>query len=85
MIRFLKVKKLKKKKSGDPLMDPPMTPDEMETELLDDRINENLDPRKDYFFASNHASAIDIPLAFAGIPNWLVSWYGLDARCRLKM
>jgi hypothetical protein len=41
-----KVKKLKKKKSGDPLMDPPMTPDEMETELLDDRINENLDPRK---------------------------------------
>lgn len=41
-----KVKKLKKKKSGDPLMDPPMTPDEMETELLDDRVNENLDPRK---------------------------------------
>ena len=29
-----KVKKLKKKKSGDPLMDPPMTPYEMETELL---------------------------------------------------
>ena len=26
-----------------------------------------------YFFVSNHASALDIPLAFAGIPNWLVS------------
>lgn len=26
-----------------------------------------------YFFTSNHASALDIPLAFAGIPNWLVS------------
>jgi len=34
---------------------------------------ENLDLRKNYFFASNHASAIDVPLAFAGIPNWLVS------------
>lgn len=28
---------------------------------------------KSYFFASNHASALDIPLAFAGIPIWLVS------------
>ena len=41
-----KVKRLKKKKSDDTLMDPPMTPDEMETELLDDRVNEELDPRK---------------------------------------
>jgi hypothetical protein len=41
-----KTKRLKKKKSGDPLMDPPLEPDEMETELLDDRINEELDPRK---------------------------------------
>ena len=37
---------LKKKKVGDPLMDPPLEPDEMETELLDDRVNEELDPRK---------------------------------------
>tara|TARA_B100001248_G_scaffold21688_1_gene14509 strand:- start:52 stop:582 length:531 start_codon:yes stop_codon:yes gene_type:complete len=41
-----KPKRLKKKKGGDPLMDPPMTPDEMETELLDDRENPELDPRK---------------------------------------
>ena len=41
-----KTKRLKKKKSNDPLMDPPLEPDEMETELLDDRINEELDPRK---------------------------------------
>ena len=41
-----KTKRLKKKKSSDPLMDPPLEPDEMETELLDDRINEELDPRK---------------------------------------
>ena len=41
-----KPKRLKKKKGGDPLMDPPMTPDEMETELLDDRGNPELDPRK---------------------------------------
>ncbi len=41
-----KPKRLKKKKDGDPLMDPPMTPDEMETELLDDRENPELDPRK---------------------------------------
>ena len=33
-------------------------------------INSNKTP---YFFTSNHASALDIPLAFAGIPNWLVS------------
>ena len=41
-----KVKKLKKKKSNDPLMNPPLEPDEMETELLDDRGNDELDPRK---------------------------------------
>jgi len=40
-----KTKRLKKKKSNDPL-DPPMTPDEMETELLDDRTNDELDPRR---------------------------------------
>lgn len=35
---------------------------------------ENLESNnKSYFFASNHASALDIPLAFAGIPIWLVS------------
>ena len=41
-----KTKRIKKKKNNDPLMDPPLEPDEMETELLDDRINEELDPRK---------------------------------------
>lgn len=41
-----KTKRLKKKKVGDPLMDPPLEPDEMETELLDDRENNELDPRK---------------------------------------
>ena len=41
-----KSKRLKKKKSGDPLMDPPLEPDEMETELLDDRENTELDPNK---------------------------------------
>ena len=41
-----KPKRLKKKKVSDPLMDPPLEPDEMETELLDDRTNEELNPRK---------------------------------------
>jgi hypothetical protein len=41
-----KSKRLKKKKVSDPLMDPPLEPDEMETELLDDRENAELDPRK---------------------------------------
>lgn len=41
-----KTKRLKKKKGDDPLMDPPLEPDEMETELLDDRENTELDPRK---------------------------------------
>jgi hypothetical protein len=40
-----KIKKLKKK-TGDPLMNSPLEPDEMETELLDDRQNNELDPRK---------------------------------------
>lgn len=40
-----KTKRLKKKKA-DPLFDPPMSPDEMETELLDDRQNAELDPRR---------------------------------------
>ena len=41
-----KTKRLKKKKGGDPLMTPPLEPDEMETELLDDRVNEELNPNK---------------------------------------
>ena len=41
-----KPKLIKKKKVGDPLMDPPLEPDEMETELLDDRTNEELNPNK---------------------------------------
>ena len=41
-----KSKRLKKKKVSDPLMDPPLEPDEMETELLDDRENPELNPNK---------------------------------------
>tara|TARA_B100001248_G_scaffold202415_1_gene156621 strand:- start:440 stop:994 length:555 start_codon:yes stop_codon:yes gene_type:complete len=41
-----KSKRLKKKKTEDPLFDAPLTPDEMETELLDDRPNPELDPNK---------------------------------------
>jgi len=33
---------------------------------------ENLDPNKNYIFAGNHTSALDIPLAFSGLPYWLV-------------
>jgi hypothetical protein len=41
-----KKKRLKKKGDEDPLFDPPLTPDEMETELLDDRSNPEIDPNK---------------------------------------
>ena len=41
-----KTKRLKKNKTEDPLFDSPLTPDEMETELLDDRSNPELDPNK---------------------------------------
>ena len=41
-----KTKRLKKKKSNDPLLDAPLEPDEMETELLDDKSNSELDPRR---------------------------------------
>ena len=41
-----KTKHLKQKKDVDPLMDPPMTPDEMETELLDNKENIELNPKK---------------------------------------
>ena len=41
-----KTKRLKKKKTEDPLFDSPLTPDEMETELLEDRPNTELDPNK---------------------------------------
>ena len=46
MVQKPKKTKRIKKKSGDPLMNQPMTPDEMETELLDDNNNTELDPRK---------------------------------------
>ena len=48
MVQKPKKKKLKRKKIKDPLMDPPLSPDEMDTELLDDDNNENeeLDPRR---------------------------------------
>ena len=32
-----------------------------------------LDPKGCYIFACNHASGYDIPLAFAGLPYWLIS------------
>ena len=41
-----KTKRLKKKKSNDPLLNSPLEPDEMETELLDDKPNSELDPRR---------------------------------------
>jgi len=41
-----KTRRIKKNKNTDPLMDPPLEPDEMETELLDDRTNEELNPNK---------------------------------------
>ena len=41
-----KTKRIKKNKNTDPLMNPPLEPDEMETELLDDRENPELDPNK---------------------------------------
>lgn len=41
-----KTKRIKKNKNTDPLMGPPLEPDEMETELLDDRVNEELNPNK---------------------------------------
>ena len=34
---------------------------------------DNLDPKGPYIFACNHASGYDIPLAFAGLPYWLIS------------
>ncbi len=34
---------------------------------------DNLDPAGHYIFACNHASGYDIPLAFAGLPYWLIS------------
>ena len=33
---------------------------------------ENLDPKENYIFAGNHTSVLDIPLAFSGLPYWLV-------------
>ena len=33
----------------------------------------NLDPKGPYIFACNHASGYDVPLAFAGLPYWLIS------------
>ena len=34
---------------------------------------DNLDPKGIYIFACNHASGYDVPLAFAGLPYWLIS------------
>ena len=41
-----KTKRIKRKKSNDPLANSPLEPDEMETELLDDKPNNELDPRR---------------------------------------
>ena len=46
MVQKPKKRKLKKKKSKDPLMNPPLSPSEMDTELLDDNENEELNPNK---------------------------------------
>ena len=34
---------------------------------------DNLNPKGPYIFACNHASGYDVPLAFAGLPYWLIS------------
>ena len=34
---------------------------------------DNLDPNGPYIFACTHASGYDVPLAFAGLPYWLIS------------
>ena len=34
---------------------------------------DKLDPKGHYIFACNHASGYDVPLAFAGLPYWLIS------------
>ena len=41
---------------------------------------ENLDTKKNYIFAGNHASGFDILLAFAGLPYWLVSIAKIELR-----
>jgi hypothetical protein len=42
----IKKKRLKNKKYKDPLLNAPLEPGEMETELLDERPNNELDPRR---------------------------------------
>ena len=46
MVQKPKKRKLKRKKNKDPLMNAPLSPDEMESELLDNIDNEELDPRR---------------------------------------
>ena len=46
MVQKPKKTKRLRKVSEDNLMNHPLEPNEMETELLDDRVNEELDPRK---------------------------------------
>ena len=41
-----KTKRIKHKKSNDPILNTPLEPNEMETELLDDKLNSELDPRR---------------------------------------
>ena len=41
-----KAKRLKNKNNDDPVMNPPLTPNEMETELLGDNNNEELNPER---------------------------------------
>ena len=41
---------------------------------------DNLNPDGSYLFAGNHASGIDILLAFAGLPFWLVSIAKIELR-----
>ena len=41
-----KARRLKNKNNDDPVMNPPLTPNEMETELLGDNNNEELDPER---------------------------------------
>ena len=46
MVQKPQKRKRKKKTNNNSLMNPPMTPNEMESELLDDIDNQELDPRR---------------------------------------
>ena len=40
----------------------------------------NLNPNSNYIFAGNHTSMLDIPIAFSGLPYWLVPIAKIELR-----